>query len=127
MEKRIRRLGIFMLLCFVAVSIQLNNIQVFKADSLANSPANPRVIAAQASQPRGAIFSADGVTLASSVPTTGEIEKYQRVYNPDTAILFSQIVGYDSPIYGQTGIEAEYNNFLKSQTRPAKTLRDLLV
>ena len=41
-------------------------------------------------------------------------------------MLFSQIVGFDSIIYGKTGIEAEYNSYLQSHTRPAKTLGDLL-
>ena len=41
MERRIRRLGIFMVLCFVALFIQLNNIQVLKANSLANNAENP--------------------------------------------------------------------------------------
>ena len=66
MEKRIGILGAFMVLCFVAVFIQLNNIQVFKAHSLASSP-KPSVIEDQESQPRGAILSSDGVTLAWSV------------------------------------------------------------
>ena len=59
------------------------------------------------------------------MPSTGYY-KYQRVYNPYTAVLFSQIVGFDSIIYGKTGIEAEYNSYLQSHTRPAKTLGDLL-
>ena len=42
MEKRIRRLGVFMVLCFVALFLQLNNIQVLKANSLANSPQQPQ-------------------------------------------------------------------------------------
>jgi peptidoglycan glycosyltransferase len=126
-DKRIQRLGVFLLLCFLALFIQLNNIQVLKANSLANSPENPRVQLIQHSQPRGAILSSDGVTLASSVPTDGSVYKYQRVYNPSTAVLFAQIVGFDSLIYGQTGVEAEYNSYLQSHTRPAKTLRDLLV
>jgi peptidoglycan glycosyltransferase len=128
MEKRIRRLGIFMVLCFVALFIQLNNIQVIKATSLANDPSNPHVLAVSRNQPRGDILSADGVVLASSVPSTGTTDKYRRVYNPFTATLFSQIVGYDSPIYGHTtGIEGEYNSFLESHTRPATSLRDWLV
>jgi peptidoglycan glycosyltransferase len=132
MEKRIWRLGIFMLVCFAALFIQLNNIQVVKANSLANSPENPRVIAVATSQPRGDILSSDGVVLASSVPSTG-VYKYQRVYNPDTAVLFSQIVGYDSLNYGRTGVEDEYNNYLESHTRSAvspsliTTLHNLLI
>jgi peptidoglycan glycosyltransferase len=128
MEKRIRRLGIFMLLCFVALFVQLNNIQVLKAGSLANSPNNPRVLIAARSQPRGTIISADGVTLAESVlAPPGSAYKYQRVYPTNTATLFSQIVGYDSINYGNfNGIEAEYNSYLEAHTKPAKTLQDLL-
>jgi peptidoglycan glycosyltransferase len=133
MEKRIRRLGVFMVLCFVALFIQLNNIQVLKANSLANNPANPRVVAVQLSQPRGDILSSDGVTLASSVATHGGVYKYQRVYNPDTASLFAHIVGFDSLNYGRTGVEDEYNNYLKSHTSSPvtksliSTLHNLLV
>lgn len=127
MERRIRRLGIFMILCFVALFIQLNNIQILKSSSLANNPENPRVFTAEHNQPRGDILSADGITLATSVPSQGTVDKYKRLYDPYTTTLFSQIVGYDSPIYGKTGIELEYDAYLKSHTRPAKTLRDLLV
>jgi len=67
MEKRIRRLGVFMILCFLALFIQLNNIQVLKANSLANDPQNPRIEQAARSQTRGSILSSDGTVLASSV------------------------------------------------------------
>jgi peptidoglycan glycosyltransferase len=129
MERRIRRLGIFMVLCFIALFIQLNNIQVLKANSLANNPENPRVQLVERSQTRGSILSADGVTLASSVlAPKGSVYKYQRVYDSYTATLFSQIVGFDSIKYGNfRGVEAEYNSYLTPHTRPAKTLRDLLI
>lgn len=132
MEKRIRRLGVFMVICFVALFIQLNNIQVVKANSLANDPNNPRVISVQYNQPRGDIVSADGIMLASSVPTPSSDAKYTRSqyirqYNPYTAVLFSQIVGFDSTRYGTSGVEAEYNKYLVSHTRAATSLRDLLV
>ena len=127
MEKRIRRLGVFMLICFVALFVQLNNIQVLKANSLATNPDNPREIAISLSQPRGDIVSADGVTLARSVPAASGPYKYQRVYNPKTAQLFAQIVGYDTIFGTRTGVEAEYNNYLIAHTRPATSLRDLLV
>ncbi len=129
MERRIRRLGIFMLLCFLALFVQLNNIQVFKSNALANSPQNPHVLAVKRSQTRGSILSSDGVILASStLAPRGSIYKYQRVYNPFTASLFAHVVGYDSPLYGNfNGVEAQYNNYLTPHTRPARTLRDLLV
>lgn len=129
MERRIRRLGVFMVLCFAALFVQLNNIQIFKSSALANSPQNPHVLALARSQTRGSILSADGVTLASSeLAPPGSVYKYQRVYNPFTASLFAQTVGYVSPLYGNfNGVEAEYNSYLTPHTRPAHTLRDLLV
>ncbi len=128
MEKRIRRLGIFMALCFAALFVQLNYIQVLRSHSLATAPNNPRVLAAARSQTRGSILSSDGVTLASStLAPKGSSYKYQRVYNPSTATLFSQIVGFDSPTFGNNyGVEAEYTNYLNQHTKPAKTLKDLL-
>ncbi len=128
MERRIRRLGIFIVLCFVALFLQLNNIQILKAGSLANSPNNPRVQEAERSQTRGSILSSDGVVLAQSVlAPPGSVYKYERSYNPFTATLFSQIVGFDSIDYGNfRGVEAEYNSYLTPHTRPATTLGDLL-
>ena len=125
MERRIRRLGIFIVLAFTALFVQLNIIQIVKANSLATARDNPRVQALARDNPRGEILSADGVVLASSVPSTGYYH-YQRVYNPYTAQLFGQTVGFDSIIYGRTGVEEQYNSFLQSHTRPARTLRDLL-
>ncbi|MBV8462163.1 MAG: hypothetical protein JO368_02635 [Acidimicrobiales bacterium] len=127
MERRIRRVGIFLILCFVAIFIQLNNIQVIKANSLANNGENPAVQQVARTQPRGSILTGDGILIASSVPTDKGAYKYQRVYNPDTAPLFSQIVGFNSHIYGLTGVEAWYNSNLQSHTRAAHSLGDLLV
>jgi len=126
MERRIRWLGVAMVVCFVALFVQLNNIQIVKAHTLATSSSNPRVLALQRNDPRGDILSADGIVLASSVPSTSGYYKYQRVYNPYTSPIFSQIVGFDSIIYGKSGIEAEYDSYLQSHTQPAKSLRDLL-
>jgi peptidoglycan glycosyltransferase len=125
MERRIRWLGVAMMLCFIALFVQLNNIQILKAHALSTSANNPRIIQLSRNDPRGDILSADGIVLASSIPSNGYY-KYQRAYNPFTAVPFSQIVGFDSIIYGKTGVEAEYNSFLVSHTRPAKTLGDLL-
>ena len=125
MERRIRWLGIAMVLCFIALFVQLNNIQIVKAHALSTSKNNPRVIAVSRNNPRGDILSADGIVLASSIPSSGTY-KFQRVYNPYTALLFGQITGFDSIIYDKTGVEAEYDSYLRSHTQPATSLRDLL-
>ncbi len=127
MERRIRRIGVFLILCFVAIFVQLNIIQVFKANSLANDPNNPSVVAVERSQTRGSIISADGVTLVSSrLAPKGSIDKYERAYNPYTSVLFAQITGFDSINYGTYGIEHSYNSSLTPHTAAAHSLRDLL-
>jgi len=122
--RRIRWLGAAILLCFAALLVQLTNLQVLKAHQYATAPGNPKVIAQRYDQPRGVIESADGVVLAESVPATSGAYKYQRQY-PEGP-LFAHIVGYLSPIYGVTGVEAASDQYLASHTKPVRTLGDLL-
>src|ERR1700722_9099078 len=127
MEKRIRRLGIFMVLCFLALFIQLNNIQVLKAHSLATSSDNPTVIQAERTQPRGEILASDGTVLAQSVlAPAGDFYKYQRMCPAATAVLFANVVGWDSPTLGKLGVEASYNQYLIAHNRAPTSLRGLL-
>lgn len=127
MERRIRLAGVFVLLLFLGLFAQLNNVQVLRAHALATSPGNPRTVTDQFGLPRGDIYSADGVLLATSVPTGKTPYAYQRVYPPNTATLFAQITGYSSILYGTyTGVEAEYNKYLTVHTTPIRNLHDLL-
>jgi len=126
MARRIRWLGLGLVVCFFVLFLQLNNVQVREAHSYASDPHNPAVIA-KAQQPRGAIQSADGTTLAKSVlAPKGAGEKYLRVYPPATAQLFSDVVGIDSPRFGTYGVEASYNSYLVAHNRPVTSLKDLL-
>ena len=125
LPRRIWWLGLFIVLCFVAVFLQLNNLQVLQANKLANSSRNPAVIAARYDQPRGDITSAEGTILAQSVKAApGSAFEYQRVYPQGE--LFSQITGVFSYDYGVYGVEASYNSYLTAHNAPIKTLRDLL-
>ncbi len=124
MEKRIRIVGLVIILLLGAVLVQAANIQFFQAHKLATASANPRVFAARQSQTRGDILASDGSVLAHSVSTPTGAFKYQRVY-PQGA-LFGQITGFDSPIYGTWGIEAYYDSSLVSHPQPAQSLAQLL-
>ena len=123
MNRRIRWLGAVILLGFVALFVQLNNIQVIQAGSLANAPANPRNILAARDNPRGTIVSAGGKVLAASVATPHDIYNYRREY--PTNGLFAQIVGYDSYVYGLDGVEGYYNHYLLPYKEPIKSIKDL--
>lgn len=131
MGRRIRWLGVLMIVCLGLVVVQLVNIQLVKAKQLQDSPHNPRVAANKYSNPRGKIFAADGTVLATSVPTTaaqkqaGYLYKYVRQYPQGP--LYAGITGYDSSLfYGTAGIEEEYDSYLGPHQQAPQTLSQLL-
>ena len=102
MEKRIRRLGIFMLLCFIALFVQLNNIQVVKAKALATSPQQPP---GHRGLPRPAPRRDPLGRQRDAGPVRGGHQRVSASTSgstpPNTATLFAQIVGLRLPIYGK--------------------------
>jgi len=125
MARRIGWLGAFMVLCFVVLFVQLNNVQVVKAHQYSTDSHNPANEAQSYDQPRGVIQSADGVVLAQSVRTQpGSSYKYQRQY--PLGSLFGQITGFWSFNKGAAGVESTYASYLIQHNRPIKTIGDLL-
>lgn len=127
MGRRIRWLGLILVVCFAAVLAQLVNIQVRQATALNSSTANPRNSAKAYDNQRGLILAANGQVLAQSTAVKnakpGQYQ-YQRQY--PTGPLFSGVVGYDSRFYGTAGVEYAYDKLLKVHTQNAKTLGQLL-
>lgn len=120
MNDAIRRVGLAMLVLFVALAGQLTYLQVIRADDLESDPDNVRVFLKDLNRPRGSILSADGAVLAESIPSMddGDDLDLQRVYPPATAGLFAHIVGYQSVNFGNIGVEAEYNGDLVGRRIP---------
>src|SRR3984885_4028805 len=131
MGRRIRWLGIIMVVCLGLVVAQLVNIQLVKAKQLQNSPNNPGVAAARYTNPRGMILAADGTVLAKSVPTPAGTNRtdypYDYVRQYPQGPLYAGITGYDSSLYyGTAGIEREYDSYLGPHQQPLQTLSQLL-
>ena len=125
MGRRIRWLGVILLLAFALVIAQLVNIQKVKAPSLQASAFNPRNQAKSFDNNRGNIYASDGTLLADSVKSqAASPHEYLRQYPQGS--LYSQVVGYASPYYGTGGIENEYNDQLVEHTLPAQTLSQAL-
>ena len=110
MGRRIRWLGVVMVICFGLAIVQLVNIQVVKAPSLRASDANPRNEGKQYENQRGDIYASDGTLLAESVKSSSGPYHYMREYPQGS--LYSQVVGYSDEYYGTGGIENQYNSYL---------------
>ena len=78
MNKQVRRLSIALLICFTVLFVQLNVMQIVKADDYNSRADNTREIVRDFSRPRGQILSADGRILADSV-ASGDKYDYLRV------------------------------------------------
>jgi peptidoglycan glycosyltransferase len=122
--RRIRWLGVVMLICFALVIVQLVNIQFRRASALANSPVNPRIIALRFDNDRGEITAYDGTVLAKSVKSTSGAYHYMREY--PAGPLYAGITGYDSLFYGTSGIEYQYNQYLQTHTQSPQNLSQVL-
>jgi penicillin-binding protein A len=109
MQKQIRQVGITLLIAFVVLFLQLNYIQIFAAERMANNPANVRALLQEYSIKRGDIITYDGVRVAHSHATHQKL-KYLRTY-PEGA-LYGQITGFYSILYGADRIENSYNDEL---------------
>ncbi len=111
MERQIRRLAAALLVLFLALFAQINYVQVFGAERLADNPANAkRQLIAEYAVDRGQILAADRQTvLATSRKSAGEL-RYQRRYPQGP--LYATITGYYSFVYGKTGLEQTYNDYL---------------
>jgi peptidoglycan glycosyltransferase len=118
-NKQLRRLGLGLIACFAVLFLQLNYLQVVKADSYNNDPRNDRKIVRDFSRPRGVIVTADGTIVAQSVASNDHFE-LQRLY--PTGDLFAGVGGYFSFVYGADGVERQYNDVLAGQT-PQQKLR----
>lgn len=118
-----RRLSVYLVLAFAAVSGALAWWQVLDAQQLAARQDNPQVIAARRSAPRGSIFDARGQVLASSVLVDGTS---RRTY-VDPA--FTHVIGYASLRFGATGVERAWDDLLTGRSDPnplGDVLNDIL-
>jgi peptidoglycan glycosyltransferase len=115
-NSKIRRLSLGLMVCFLALFVQLNILQVGKKEALTDDPRNDRQTIRDFNRPRGDIVTADGIVVARSVPTTdpGDEFKYQRDY--PTGNLFANITGYYTFNYGSTQIEKTQSSVLAGTT-----------
>ncbi|HUG85334.1 MAG TPA: penicillin-binding protein 2 [Euzebya sp.] len=108
-----------MFLLFGLLFLNLNWLQVIRADDLADDPANRRQLLAEYDIRRGSITVGSGTdqrTIASSIETEDQL-RFQRVYaEPQT---YAHVTGFHSFIFGRTQLEQRYNDFLQGSSPDA--------
>ena len=108
MNKPIRALAVGCLLLFGLLLVNINYVQVLKANTLNDASANTRARDAECSRERGPIL-VDGETVARSVPSNDNL-KFQRRYTDWP--LYANLTGFFSCIYGTTAVENTQNSVL---------------
>src|SRR5574337_723361 len=108
----IRRLAYIFMALFVALSGGMVYWQIAQAQFLTTYEHNPRRCLHSVQPVRGNIYDRNGVLLAQSVSDPNYCGGYRRTYTDPT---LAPVIGYLSDRYGETGIEASYDNYLTGQ------------
>jgi peptidoglycan glycosyltransferase len=124
-NRPIRRIAAILMVLYVVLFAQLNNLQIFGAERLNSHPENSREAARDFERPRGLIVTADGLVIARSVETPDGLAARRREY--PQGFKYAHITGYFSRTFGAAGIEREYNDELAGKTTEQKygNLEDL--
>ncbi len=108
MTRRIRGVGLVLVLLLFALIANLTYVQVIHADALKNRPDNQRLTLAEYNYERGPIL-VGPEAAAKSVPTQGQLA-YLRQY--PFGPQYAAVTGFYSLIYGRTGLERTTNPVL---------------
>ena len=108
MNAPLRKVAISVLVLFTLLIVNVNIIQVVRADGLRENPRNTRQLTEEYDRERGAIVVA-GNEVASSV-STGETLDYLRQYPQGP--VYAPVTGYYSVLFGKRGLEAAENAVL---------------
>jgi peptidoglycan glycosyltransferase len=128
MNQQLRKLGAGLLVCYLALFVMVNYVQVVAAPALNDRTDNTRALVRDFDQPRGEILSADGQLLAQSLPAAPESPfELQRVY--PAGDLFAHVTGFLNFDFGAEGLERSYNDQLAGQTfeQEYESVSDLFV
>ena len=109
--KRLTNTIIVCSILFALLIANLTNIMVVQAEEYQNMSGNSHTMVQESSSERGTISTYDGVVLAQSVEQ--DDGTYEREY--PAGDLATHVIGYYSPIYGTSGIEASYNDTLTGE------------
>lgn len=101
------QLGAFLLIGLAAAALATGWWAVYRAPAILSRTDNPRRTIADRSVQRGALLDRENDPINISTGEPGELVR-QNLYPP-----LSSIVGYTHPAYGQSGLEASLDDYLR--------------
>lgn len=109
MNRQISRLAAVLMVAYLILFVQLNVIQLVRADEYKANDANTRDIVIAFTEARGAIRTSDNELIAETVATHDELERLRTYPHGE---LYAHITGFLSLEFGADGLEREYNDEL---------------
>ncbi|MCW2666568.1 MAG: Peptidoglycan glycosyltransferase [Frankiales bacterium] len=116
MNGPLRKIALAVLVLFGLLMVNVNYIQVVKAEEYRDDPRNARVLIRQFDRERGPIVVGTGSgqqALASSRETDDRL-RYLRTYPGGE--LYAHATGYSSLVYGTTGLERTEDRLLSGES-----------
>ncbi|MDG2112704.1 MAG: penicillin-binding protein 2 [Actinomycetota bacterium] len=109
MNRQISRLAAVLMAAYLILFVQLNVIQLVRADEYKANDANTRDIVIAFTEARGAIRTADNELIAETVATHDELKRLRAYTHGE---LYAHITGFLSLEFGADGLERQYNDEL---------------
>lgn len=111
MNRQVRRVGLALVVMFLALFLMASSIQVLRADSLYSDSRNIRASYETYKTQRGPIL-VGGVPVVESVPYN-DAYRFLRNYE---SVIYSPVIGYFSLFSGSNGLERAMNSYLSGQS-----------
>lgn len=127
MNQAIVRIFMVITLLFMLLIGFTSRWTVFESDQLQANDLNRRGLIRQERQPRGVIVAADGKVLARSVSNGKRREQRRYLRSYPTGELFAHAVGYAFTRFGETALEAAWEDDLTGKREEILTVADELL
>jgi len=125
MTRRVRRVSAVILALFAALFVNLNVVQVLRAEEYAENPRNAtRQLQREYGIRRGSILAADSATEIARVEETGGRLRFRRLYSDGP--LYAHVTGFYSFVFGRSELERTENDVLTGSADVIGSFGDLL-
>lgn len=111
MNRQVRRVGLTLVLMFLALLVMASSIQVLRSDALYQDGRNVRASYETYKTQRGPIL-VGGEPVVESLPYN-DAYRFLRTYD---SVIYSPIMGYFSLFNGSAGLERSMNSYLSGQS-----------